>query len=339
MKRIFIIYTGGTIGMESDPKTGALRPVNFDEVLTKMPELQRLNHHITIHSFQNPIDSSNMSPSIWAKLAQLIADNYHSYDGFVVLHGSDTMAYTASALSFMLDGLNKAIVLTGAQLPAGSIRSDASKNLITAIEIASAYQQNQALVPEVSIYFDYQLYRGNRTIKYSSHTFEAFRSPNYPLLAEAGVALQFYPENIRQNHVPDFAIQPLMNPSISVLKLYPGISAKIVNSVLNAEVETFILETFGAGNTCSESWFLNEIATAQQRGKIIVNRSQCVEGAVEMGRYETSVQLTDLGVINGYDMTFESCVTKLMHLLAYYPQRAELQKQIAISLRGELSKK
>ncbi|MXV51806.1 type I asparaginase [Pedobacter sp. HMF7647] len=338
MTRILIIYTGGTIGMVSDSGSGSLVPLDFSQILENVPELKRLNYQITVHSFHPIIDSSNMKPEIWIELAEKIEERYDEFDGFVILHGSDTMAFTASALSFMLEGLNKPVVFTGSQLPIGQIRTDAKENLITALEIATSKKTNgKAKVPEVCIYFDFQLFRGNRAFKYNSAKFEAFRSPNYPVLAEAGVHLRYNEASIRSCDDCVFRVHKRLDNSIAVLKLYPGISKDTVSAIVNSDAKAIIMEAFGAGNATTDEWFLNCLESAIKRGKIILDISQCKVGMVEIGRYETSQALKEMGVASGFDMTFEAAVTKLMFLLGRGFTNDRIKELLETNLRGELS--
>lgn len=338
MSQILIIYTGGTIGMMSDPKTKVLKPINFEQIMDNVPELERLNCRIKVHSFDEIIDSSNMNPRIWSELAMLIEKHYHDVDGFVILHGSDTMAFTASALSFMLENLGKPVIFTGSQLPISAIRTDAKENLMTAIEIAKAKKNGRSRVPEVCIYFDYKLFRGNRSFKYNSSKFEAFRSPNYPVLAESGVHLRFSVNDIRHPaEDEDLLIHQNLVSDVSVLKLYPGISKKVVENILSADVRGIVMETFGSGNTTTDQWFIDCLKEAIQAGKVIVDISQCKVGTVELGRYETSKQLKDIGVANGYDMTYEAAITKTMYLLGQYEDPQEIKALMETDLRGELT--
>lgn len=337
MSQILIIYTGGTIGMMSDPVSKALVPINFEQIMDNVPELEKLNCKIKVHSFEHIIDSSNMNPEIWGELASLIEANYDEVDGFVILHGSDTMAFTASALSFMLQNLNKAVVFTGSQLPISAVRTDAKENLMTAIEIAKAKKNDRSRVPEVCIYFDYKLFRGNRAFKYNSSKFEAFRSPNYPILAESGVHLRFSPNDIRQPGEGPLKIHNHLVSDVAVLKLYPGISPKVVETILGADVRGIVMETFGAGNTTTDQWFVDLLKNAIDAGKVILDISQCKVGTVELGRYETSKQLKDIGVASGYDMTFEAAVTKMMYLLGEISDPAEVRRCLEKDLRGELT--
>jgi L-asparaginase len=337
MTKILIIYTGGTIGMVNDPLTGSLIPFDFGQIRQNVPELARLNYDLEVHSFDPILDSSNMDPAAWVELARIIESRYDDFDGFVILHGSDTMAFTASALSFMLENLGKPVVLTGSQLPIGEIRTDAKENLITALEIAATRKQHAAMVPEVCIYFDYQLFRGNRSIKYNSEKFEAFQSPNYHILAEAGVHLSFYKNYIKQHPKEAFKVHYQLDANIGVLKLYPGISKNAVEAITESAVSAIVLETFGSGNTSTAEWFTERLQRAMDAGKIIVDISQCQGGSVQLGKYETSKRLEKMGVLSGYDMTFEATITKLMFLMGKGLKREELVLCMEQSLRGEMS--
>lgn len=279
-----------------------------------------------------------MHPQVWIELANIIEKNYKKHDGFVILHGSDTMSFTASALSFMLENLNKPVVLTGSQLPIGIIRTDGKENLITAIEIAGSKEKGKPLVTEVCIYFEYKLYRGNRTFKYNSAHFDAFRSPNYPALAEAGVTISYNKSALLKPTKKELKVHTVLDNDIAVLKLFPGISKKITSAIINTRgIKAIILETFGAGNATTQDWFIQELEQAMKRGVIILNITQCREGRVIQGMYETSSMLKKLGVVSGADLTFESAVTKLMFLLGKKLKSSELKKQLLSDLRGELS--
>ncbi|MEH6304645.1 type I asparaginase [Olivibacter sp. CPCC 100613] len=337
MNNILILYTGGTIGMVTDETSGSFVPFNFELIHKNVPELSRLNYNLSIHSFDPIIDSSNMQPAIWVQMAALIKDNYDLYDGFVILHGSDTMAFSASALSFMLEGLQKPVIFSGSQLPIGEIRTDARENLITALEIASAKKHGRSLIQEVCIYFDSKLFRGNRSFKYNSAKFEAFRSPNYPVLVEAGVHLKYNRPALMNNTGKDFTLHTKIDNSISVLKLYPGISQEVVRAVLESDARSVIMETFGSGNTTTATWFLDMLRGAIQNGKNIVNISQCKVGSVELGRYETSRWLKEMGVLSGFDMTFEAAVTKLMYLQGEFESQSEVARWVEVNIRGELT--
>lgn len=323
--------------MVQDKLTGSFIPFDFKLIEQNLPDLSRLNYQITVHSFDPIIDSSNMNVDIWLKMAELVAKNYDQYDGFVILHGSDTMAFSASILSFLLEGLQKPVILSGSQLPIGEIRTDARENLMTALEIAAAKRNGQSLIQEVCILFDNKLFRGNRAFKYNSAKFEAFRSPNYPVLAEAGIHLHYNEDVLLDNSENDFIVHNKIDNRVGVLKLFPGINEVTVNSVLNSNVRSVVMETFGSGNTMTELWFLDAVKKASDSGKNILNISQCKVGSVEMGRYETSQCLMSLGVLNGYDMTFEAAVTKLMYLQGEFDSQEEVAYWVQQDIRGELT--
>ena len=338
MHNIFIIYTGGTIGMVQDSETGTFIPFDFELIEKNLPDLSRLNYKLTVHSFDPIIDSSNMRPSIWLEMAKIIRDNYELYDGFVILHGSDTMAFSASMLSFLLEGLQKPIIFSGSQLPIGEIRTDARENLMTALEIASAKRDGVSIIQEVCILFDNKLFRGNRSFKYNSDKFEAFRSPNFPVLAEAGIHIRYNDEVLVNNAGQEFICHYHIDNRVGVLKLFPGISKDTIEAVLNSNVRSIVMETFGSGNTMTDSWFLELLENAIKSGKNILDISQCKVGSVELGRYETSQGLKSIGVLNGYDMTFETAVTKLMYLQGELESQEEVAHWVQQSLRGELTK-
>lgn len=339
MNKILLIYTGGTIGMMQDAKSGSLKPFNFKHLTKQVPELNRFQLDLHSVSFKRPIDSSNMHPRIWVELAEIIEKNYNDYDGFVILHGSDTMSYTAAALSFMLENLSKPVILTGSQLPIGVIRTDGKENLITAIEIAAAKNKNgKPLVPEVAIYFEYELYRGNRTLKYNSEHFDAFKSPNYPVLAEAGVHINYNFNAISHASTKKLTVHKELDNDILVFNLFPGISKKITQSVLTAPgIKAIILHSFGAGNAPTDEWFVDLLKKLIDKGVIIYNVTQCLEGRVVQGKYQTSVQLQKIGVVSGEDITLEAAVTKLMFLLGQKIPAQKIKNLLGINLRGEIS--
>ncbi|GAA4310905.1 asparaginase [Compostibacter hankyongensis] len=337
--KILIIYTGGTIGMIFDQKKQTLRPLAFSEIKNSIPEMYRLGYHFFVHHFKPPIDSSDMQPEIWVEIAGIIERNYDYYDGFVILHGSDTMSFTASALSFMLENLSKPVVLTGSQLPIGEIRTDARENIITALEIAAARnEQGEAMVPEVVIYFDFMLFRGNRSKKYNAEKFEAFYSMNYPALAEAGVAIKYREQYVLPIPSAPLTVHKKLDTHIAVLKIFPGITPGVVQAILDTPgLRGVILETFGSGNASTAAWFIRSLKAAVDRGILILNITQCDGGSVEFGRYETSKHLQEIGILCGFDMTFEAAVTKMMYLLGQHQDRQEIKRLLQTSLRGELT--
>ncbi len=335
---ILLIYTGGTIGMIQDASTGHLRPFNFDALTEQIPELKKFGVQLDSFSFETPIDSSNMTPTIWVQIAKQIKLNYKKYGGCAIHHGSDTMAYTASALSFMLENLSKPVILTGSQLPIGIIRTDGKENLITAIEIASTKIKNKPIVSEVCIYFEYRLYRGNRTHKFNAEHFDAFKSHNYPELAEAGVNIKYNFNYISKPSKASLKIHTSLNTNIAILKIFPGIQPALIDAILSIKnLEGLVLETFGAGNCTTEKWFGDKLAKAINKGLLVLNVTQCNAGSVDQGKYATSAQLKKVGVIGGKDITIEAAVTKLMFILGLKVSQKDRKKALQSNLRGEIT--
>ncbi|TNJ44283.1 asparaginase [Tamlana fucoidanivorans] len=335
---ILLLYTGGTIGMIKDFQSGALKTFDFKTLLDKIPELQLLDCKIDTVSFEEPIDSSNMNPELWVKIAEIIETHYLEFDGFVVLHGSDTMSYTASALSFMLEDLTKPVIFTGSQLPIGDLRTDAKENLITSIQVASLQENGESVIKEVCLYFEYKLYRANRTTKLNAENFQAFASFNYPELAESGVHLKINREYIcKLNHKNTLKVNKRLNNNIAIVKLFPGITEVFLKNVLaTPNLKAVILETYGAGNCPNEDWFLNTLKEYIKAGIYLINITQCLGGSVMMGHYETSEALERIGVISGKDMTTEAAVAKLMYMLGQNMSDSEFKTIYETSLRGEL---
>ena len=338
--KVLLIYTGGTIGMKRNASTDALEPFDFEGLLTHVPELRELPTEVDTYQFCPPIDSSDMTPRLWTKLAAIIAEKYADYDGFVMLHGTDTMAYTASALSFMLEGLAKPVILTGSQLPLCQLRTDGKENIITSIEMASAKRQDgTARVPEVCIYFNGHLMRGNRTTKQSADEFNAFESFNYPHLADAGVNINYHDELILK--VPASHFTPLareLDNNVMIFSLFPGMRDDIISHIIHTPcLRSIVMRTFGSGNAPHSPALLSALREGTRRGVVIVNVSQCLEGCVEMGRYDAGRQLMEAGVISGRDTTVEAMVTKLMFLLTRYEDPVLVRKFVQKSMRGEMT--
>lgn len=339
---ILLIYTGGTIGMKLDRTDQTLKPFDFRQILEEVPELGKFAYRIDSYTFDDIIDSSDVEPSLWQRLTTLISSRYDSYDGFVILHGTDTMAYSASALSFMIEGLTKPVVFTGSQLPVGTPRTDGKENLISAVEIAAAKDRDgHAIVPEVCIFFGNSLMRGNRTKKVNSETFRAFRSENCPLLAEAGINIRYSTGNIIRP--ADWDTKPVFHTAldtrVSILKIHPGITPQVVRNIIcGPETRAVILETYGSGNAPSKQWFIDLVKEGIAMGKIILNVTQCLAGSVNMEIYATGKRLREAGVLSGYDCTTEGALAKLFHLMGMSEDNRFVAEELDKNLRGEITK-
>lgn len=337
--KLLLIYTGGTIGMIREKEHGSLKAFDFDQLMSKIPELNLLEHQIDTISFKQPIDSSDFGIREYQKLAKIILDNYEQYDGFVVLHGSDTMSYTASALSFMLENLSKPIIFTGSQLPIGDLRTDAKENLISSIQVAGLKKDGKQVVKEVGLYFEYKLYRANRTTKANAEQFEAFESPNYPHLIQSGVSLKVNHSALKKvRKTKPLVLHKELDEQILLLKLFPGLDASVFQSLISIpQVKGIILESFGSGNFKTEDWFIDGIQSKINQSVPVVNVTQCIGGQVQMGKYYTSQRLRKIGVISGNDMTTESALAKMMYMLPKKLSMRVFKTIFETSLRGEVS--
>ena len=335
-RKVLIIYTGGTIGMEKDYETNSLRAFDFNHIFNKIPEMNLLECEVSVHQFSEPLDSSDVGPEEWKEIAQLIEENYHSFDGFLILHGTDTMAYTASALSFMLKNLRKPVILTGSQLPIGDLRTDAKENLLTSLYYASLYQNNEAVVQEVALYFEYKLLRGNRCLKYSAENFDAFISPNYPILGESGVHLKVEEAMLyRTPYQEDFSVDLHLNDSILLWRIFPGINLESLPQI--PKIKVLILQVFGSGTIFSNKKTEEVLQKIRNNGTEIVVISQCVSGGISIGKYNNSNIFKKIGAISGHDITAESALAKAMHLIDNPNYSGDFAENFKKNLRGEIS--
>lgn len=334
-RKVLLIYTGGTIGMEKDYETGSLRAFNFDNIFQKLPEMSLIECEISVNSFETPVDSSDMGPQEWKKIAEIIGENYENYDGFLILHGTDTMSYTASALSFMLKNLKKSVILTGSQLPIGDLRTDAKENLLTSLYYASLYENNEAVIQEVAVYFEYKLLRGNRTLKHSAEFFDAYQSPNYPILGQSGVHLNIDKDVLfRSNSNEKFSVDTHISEDILFCRIFPGMNLEYL---INSEnIKVLILQVFGSGTIFNNEKTENILKKIRENGTEIVVISQCVSGEISLGKYENSNIFTKVGAISGRDMTAESAITKAMHLIDNPNYTESFRTLFSRSLCGEI---
>ncbi len=339
-RKILLIYTGGTIGMINNPETGTLETFDFEHLSLHLPEMAEFDCEIQAFQFSPPVDSSDMSPKLWGDIVRVIADFYDRVDGFVILHGTDTMAYTASALSFMLENIRKPVVLTGSQLPIGVLRTDGKENIINAVELASMADESETpVIQEVAVYFDQKLLRGNRTTKCSADNFSAFTSYNLEPLATTGINIKYnLPQLLRPRTDAVFTPHFLLDTSVIAITLFPGINPRIIEHVFaSPDVKGVVLRTFGAGNAPRQPWLVDAISEATRQGKVVVNITQCQQGSVQMGLYATGDQLRRAGVVSGHDMTVECAVTKLMFLFAQNHSPQAVRQLMEQSLAGELT--
>lgn len=334
-RKVLLIYTGGTIGMEKDYSTGSLVPFNFENIFSKIPEMNLLDCEVVVHSFEKPVDSSDVGPNEWKNIAQIIEKEYHHYDGFLILHGTDTMSYTASALSFMLKGLRKPVILTGSQLPIGDLRTDAKENLLTSLNYACLYENDEAVVQEVAVYFEYKLLRGNRTLKYSAEYFDAYQSPNYPILGQSGVHLNYDRDALYRPDGTPFSVDLHLSQNVLFWRIFPGMSMELIPDL--PKIKVLILQVFGSGTIYSDASTERILRKIRENGTEIVVVSQCVSGGISFGKYENSNIFNKIGAISGRDMTAESAITKAMHLLDNPNYTGTFAENFVQNLSGEIS--